>query len=154
MTPSERAAKFNATSGLKATVDDDGRLSVYGEYEPDIRDWSWTELFAGGHFKYVKLVLPSIDDLALAPLGQAVEIANLNLTGNRLLTGRCLESLPETIGLQTIDVTGTSIGNDDMRQFVRFPKLATIWGAKSQFTSPYITLANAVRPALEFKLIY
>jgi hypothetical protein len=154
MTPLERAEKFNATSGLHATVDDDGRLAVYGDYEPNVTAWTWTEFFDGGRFRQVKLELRSLDDLTLAPLAKALEIVNLNLNGNHLITGRLLECLPETIGLQTLDVTGTSIGNDDMRQFVRFPMLTTVWGSKNQFSSPYMMLAKGMRPTLEFQLIY
>lgn len=158
MSPHERAAKFNASGVFHAVARDDGFLDVYiddavGFAEKAMRK-NWPALFAGGRFCSVKLEVENLLDRELEFLGDAMELKILNVKGNRSLTGAFLGMLPEGIGLESIDVAITGIGDNALPFLAKFPTLRTVWGHRGQFSDRALAGINGQRSDLTFRLIY
>jgi len=157
MTPKERADLLNRTGRVHAQLNADNLITVYADYAPAFLKAGaadWVKLFIGGRFSSVKLELEALDDDDLKFLGDAMEIQHLNLKGNKRVSGELLVSLPDQIGLKTLDIARTSISNRDIITLHKFPKLETVYGHKNQFSSDSIAAITFRRPELNFRLIY
>lgn len=153
MNTAKRAEQINETGILHASINDDDSLTVYADYY-DGREMDLAHLFQDGRFKGVKLELEALQDTDLLCLSEAAQIEDLNLKGNKMLTGLVLSSLPHTIGLRSLDVANTQIGDEDLDTITSFPLLTIVWGHKDQFSAVKLIDLRRQFPMLEFRLIY
>ena len=156
MTPEDVAKNLNQGGIFSAEVHQDGYLSVVGTYALPamMRSSSWALLFRGVRFRIVRLEVNHLSDEYVHALGAAEEIQHLVLKGNESITGAAFDLLPSALGFQTLDVAITAIGDRDIDNLLRFPRLITVWGHAQQFTAEALRFAKAKRPDVTFKLIY
>lgn len=145
-------------SGVVHAEVHEGLINVSADSEPTFAmkgyDTSWCRFFRGARFNVVKLQLNKLTDGDLLPLAAAREIRHLNLSGNDAISGHLLAACPGDIGLLSLDVSGTSIGDDDFAEILKFSTLQTVWGHTGQFDPTIVLLAKKLRPTLKFELIY
>ena len=154
MTAKEQVASFNEKSGLDATLNSDGSVSLCADYAPAAKwEGMWFPELAGLDVQNLKMEVEFLADAELCGMRRFKSLKHLTLAGNRAVHGSFLESLPAGIGLRSIDLKSTAAQDDVLPMLHKFPTLKTVWGHTGQFSERALESSRQSRPDMEVKLL-